>query len=220
MQNNHKHQKTIAHIINKINMITTSLRYASKCLPTKQMISLYYCQVYPHLIYAISIWGATGVHEYLKPLIRTQKKMLRIIANRPPRSHTKPLMDEFKILNLVDLYKQRVCLEMHPYIHPPDEEASRPEHQHRYTKVSEVHNYGTRYSKQNHFFIPARQRPNNQPAACAASPLTSKFMEVWHGLPQDLRDTKSFPIFKKHLQRHLLRAHSLRTHSYPPPHQT
>ena len=96
-----------------------SFRYANKLLSTKIMRELYYSHIYPHLILQISIWGTNNSNKtYIQPLIRTQKKILRLIKNLPPRSHTKPIMKELHILNIINLYTHRVCVEMHPFIHP------------------------------------------------------------------------------------------------------
>merc|ERR1711957_687451 len=119
-----------------------SLRRATQLLPRQDMIQLYYMHIYPHLI--ITIWGSTFT-THLDPIIKIQKKIIRIIMNRPPRSHTQPLMHQHKILNITNLYIQRVCLDMHRFIHP-QELKNRPEHDHTYTLVSDIHDHHTRYS--------------------------------------------------------------------------
>jgi len=42
--------------------------------------------------------------EYIQPLIRTQKKVVRLIKNLSPQTHTKPIMKQLKILNITSLY--------------------------------------------------------------------------------------------------------------------
>ena len=75
--------------------------------------------MYPHLIGDISIWGTDDSSKtYIQPLVRIQKKLIRIIENLPPRTHTKPIMQELSILSLYNLYTLRVCAEMHPHIYP------------------------------------------------------------------------------------------------------
>ena len=82
----------------------------------------YYSLAYPHLIGAITVWG-TDKHNStgLLPLIRMQKKLVRLIKNLPPRTHTKPLMQELRLLSIPNLYKLRVCTEMHEYTYQPTE---------------------------------------------------------------------------------------------------
>ena len=115
MQKDLKHTATITHIIKKLQPILHSFRYATKFLPTHTMLSLYYSQVFPHLIYGITLWGSDNPQKtYLQPLIRTQKKIIRLIQNVPPRTHTKPIMQKLQILNIPKLVVLRVCVEMHP----------------------------------------------------------------------------------------------------------
>ena len=51
------------------------------------------------------IWGSTNPQStYLHPLIRTQKKIIRLIANKPPRTHTAPIMQKYRLHSLTSLY--------------------------------------------------------------------------------------------------------------------
>ena len=110
------------------------------------MKQLYYTHVYPHLISNISIWGSQrNTKTYLQPLIKMQKKIIRLITNLPPKTHTAPLMKQLRILNLCNLYTLRVCVEMHPFIHPT-KHVNRPEHNHDYISTTDIHDYKTRYS--------------------------------------------------------------------------
>ncbi len=69
------------------------------------MIQLYYSHIYPHFIYSIAIWGSDDdTKTYLQPLTKMQKKIIRIIFNKRPRTHTKPLMNKHNIFNIINLY--------------------------------------------------------------------------------------------------------------------
>jgi hypothetical protein len=132
IQNKIKHDQTITNIIKKLQPVIQKLRYANKLLPTHMMRQQYYSQVYPHLIGSITVWGTSDKNKvYIQPLIRVQKKIIRIIKRQAPKSHTKPIMKELKILNLPNLYILRVCVEIHPYIHQTTQ-VNRPEHNHTY----------------------------------------------------------------------------------------
>ena len=57
-----------------------SLKYTNKLLPTQILRNQYFTHVYSHLIGNISIWGtADSKKTYIQPLIRTQKKIIRLI---------------------------------------------------------------------------------------------------------------------------------------------
>ena len=182
-----------------------SFKYANKLLPTQTMKQLYYIHIYPHLIGNISIWGTNNRQAtYMQPLIRAHKKVIRLMANKRPRTHTNPIMNKHQILNLSNLYTLRVCAEMHPFIHHK-KQLNRPEHDHVYTLTSQVHNHNTRYAAQHHQFI-AQQRHYSkvrQPTRTTEH-LPAKYAGVWNSIPSELRTVKLHKSFKKALTQHLL----------------
>jgi hypothetical protein len=165
------------------------------------MKQLYYTHAYPHLIGAITIWGTANIKKtYLQPLVRTQKKIIRLITNNPPRTHTKPLMHQLSILNLANLFILRVALELHPFVHPRDQK-NRPEHIHHPFPVQEVHGHRTRLSLQQQLYIPNRHSKNIAPTA---SYLQQTYQTIWNSLPETITMTTSLRTFKKLLREHLL----------------
>jgi hypothetical protein len=200
-----KHHKTITNIIKKLQGTIQNLRYANKLLPTKTMLNLYYQHAYPHLIGNITIWGTSDPNKtYIQPLIRIQKKIIRLIKNLPPRTHTKPLMTELKLLNLTNLYIHRTCVDTHPYIHQTDQR-NRPEHNNNYIKIAQIHDHQTRHSLQGHHYIPNHQkhaRHNNLKHKMEQS--TKEKTQIWNTLPQQLRHERSLQKFKTNLKEYLL----------------
>ena len=203
IQHNLHHAQTITNTIKKLYTHVQSLRRATQLLPRQDMIQLYYMHIYPHLIQGITIWGSTFT-THLDPIIKIQKKIIRIIMNRPPRSHTQPLMHQHKILNITNLYIQRVCLDMHRFIHP-QELKNRPEHDHTYTLVSDIHDHHTRYSHQQHRFMPHAPNPRSpaQPTHHIEH-LTALYTAVWNKLPQRLKTTANYNAFKLELKNYLV----------------
>ena len=51
----------------------------------------------------------------------SEKKLLRLVCNVPPRTHTAPLMEQLKILNIYNLYKYRTAIEVLKQIQIPRE---------------------------------------------------------------------------------------------------
>ena len=166
------------------------------------MIQLYYSQAFPHLLYGITIWGTNNYQAtYMHPIHKMQKKILRTIARLPPRTHTKPILTKYKILNIFNLYIQRVGLELHPYIHPT-KPTKRPAHQHIYTPLSNIHHHNTRAAHQNNHYIPHaynQQNQGNQPAH-----LTLQYTKIWNTLPTNLTNETNYTSFKNKLKEHLL----------------
>jgi hypothetical protein len=208
IQENMKQHKTVLNIIKKLQPTMHSFKYANRLLPTQTMKHLYYSHVYPHLITNISIWGTSNPKKsYMQPLIRTQKRIIRLITNNPPRTHTNPLMTRLKTLNITNLYILRVCVEIHPFIHSkPDQQLNRPEHNHSYTLASEVHDHQTRYALQDHQFIPQRKHysKTKQPTFTTEH-FEAEHLAIWNSLPADLRNTKSLYAFKTNTKHFLLR---------------
>ena len=201
MEDTLKHKQTVTNIVRKLQPLIQQLRYATKFLTTETMREQYYTHAYPHLIGSIAIWGTTNDKKtYMQPLIRTQKKLIRIIKNRPPRTHTKPIMKELNILNMTNLYILRVCLEMHPFIHDT-EHVNRPEHDHIYIYASQIHEHSTRYATQQHHYIPNSNtiRPTHE-----IEYLTRIYTAVWNELPLKLKLIRSRTELKTQLKQHLL----------------
>lgn len=71
------------------------------------LCTLYNSLILPYLQYCLIIWAST-YSSHLQPLFRLQKKALRIITHSPPRAHTFPLFNKFKILNIFNILKYQV----------------------------------------------------------------------------------------------------------------
>ena len=153
IQNDLKFHQNATNTIKKLQPHIHTFRYINKILPTYTMKQLYYSYIYPHLIYTLPIWGSAQSNKtYMQPLHRTHKKIIRLICNKPPQTHVKPLMKQLKILNIFNLYIYRTTIDMHPYIHPPKEALNRPAHNHQY--ITPIHSHPTSCSQKNILYIP------------------------------------------------------------------
>ena len=73
--------------------------------------TLYYSLIYPHLLYAIQVWGDT-FDCHLNKIIVLQKKAIRMMTLNDNISTTghlspSPLFKELQILTIGDIYKIR-----------------------------------------------------------------------------------------------------------------
>ena len=59
--------------------------------------------VYPYLTYCCQIWGATYIYN-IDRLHKPQKKAIRIICSENRFAHSGPLMKEFGVLNVKNIY--------------------------------------------------------------------------------------------------------------------
>ena len=88
------HIDKICKTISRNIGIITKLRYV---LPSANLIMLYSTLIIPYLNYGILAWG-NACTTLLNRLFLLQKKILRIIGNTGPRSHTNNLFSQNKIL--------------------------------------------------------------------------------------------------------------------------
>ena len=88
----------ITYIKNKISKSIGILTKIRRFLSKKTLRNLYFSFVYPYLTYCVEVWGNT--HDtYLNPLIKLQKKCIRIITFSHYLEHTPPLFKQLDILS-------------------------------------------------------------------------------------------------------------------------
>ena len=101
----------IAYVKNKISKSSGILSKARNYIDKKTLKQLYYSFVYPYLIYGIEIWGnASNIH--LDPIIKLQKRCVRIITFSNYLESTSPLFRTLEILNLKQIVIHRIMLMM------------------------------------------------------------------------------------------------------------
>ena len=106
----------ILYIKGKIARGVGILNKCRKYLNESTLLTLYYSFVYPYFNYCNSIWGNT-CQAYLDPLVKLQKRAIRIICNVDRRSHTEPLFKKLCILNLSKLFVYCTQLFMFKFHH-------------------------------------------------------------------------------------------------------
>ena len=97
----------ITFIKNKISKSIGIINKIRKFLDKNTLRNLYFTFIYPYLIYCIEIWGNTH-NTYLLPLIKLQKKCVRIITFSHYLEYTEPLFKQLDILN----FTQRISFIM------------------------------------------------------------------------------------------------------------
>lgn len=205
IQNTLKFDIHIAHIIQKLQPQIHTLRYINKVLPQNTLIRYYYSHIYPHLLYAITIWGNNNTSkQYLQPLHRTHKKIIRIIFKQSHRAHTTPLMHQHNILNIYNIYTLQTAMETHTFIHP-QKKLNRPHNNHNYIKTWDIHKHATRFSIHQSLHIPNplnySQTKQNKYTLEHSTHIAS---HIWNSLPATLRKETTRNIFKKNLKKYLL----------------
>ena len=101
----------ITYIKSKISKGLGILFKARKYLNRKCLLNLYYSFIYPYLTYCVEVWGNTP-DTHIDPLIKLQKKVIRIITFSPYLTHIEPLFKELNILPFPKVVIQRIALQM------------------------------------------------------------------------------------------------------------
>ena len=95
----------VKYIKGKISRGIAVLYKAKRILKESSLLTLYYAFIYPYFTYCtyITVWGNT-YPSVLDPLIKCQKRDVRIVKGAGKYDHTSPIFYNLKILNLRRLY--------------------------------------------------------------------------------------------------------------------
>jgi len=77
--------------------------------------SIYFAFVHPHLLYGIEMYANTGP-THLNKLETLNKKLLRILQNKPYNYPTRDLYVEYNTLSIPDLHKCQILLLVHIFM--------------------------------------------------------------------------------------------------------
>ena len=86
----------------------------AKNINLSPLVTLYHSCIYPYLTYCLEVWGGAG-DVYLLSLFKLQTRVVRIMKSFPHRAHTEPIFLDLKLLNIYQLYKQKILLLMFKY---------------------------------------------------------------------------------------------------------
>ena len=92
----------ISYVQNKIKTSLYAINCIKKFLPEESLKMLYNSFIHSHLTYCLPVWSC-GLESSLTPLLKTQKKCIRIITNSNYNAHTAPLFKKLGILPLNEL---------------------------------------------------------------------------------------------------------------------
>ena len=157
--------------------------------------NLYFTFVYPYLIYCVEVWG-NACDTHLDPIIKIQKKCVRVITFSHYLEPTESLFKDLKILAFKKLVIQRILLMMfkHNFGIVPKPISS------LFTKKSEIHNYNTRHSSSLH--------PAIGKSEATYRTFTYHAILIWNYLSKLICTNATLDCFKKrslvYLQTHLI----------------
>ena len=100
----------IAHVRAKTAKALACISTSQKSLTREVKKMLYKSLVESHLNYALSVWGGAA-DSLLDPIIKLQKKAIRLCTQSKYNAHTTPLFGRISALKFKDLYQLR-CAEV------------------------------------------------------------------------------------------------------------
>ena len=133
----------IKYIKGKVSRGIGILYKAKRILKETTLLTLYYAFVYPYFTYCVTVWGNT-YSTVLWPLVKCQKRAMRIVNGAGKYDHTYPIFQNLKVLNLPRLYIYFVQIFLYKY-----HQQKLPEFfEDFFTVADTIHEHDTRQSKQ------------------------------------------------------------------------
>lgn len=132
----------IASLCNKVRRIVYCFHVLKRILSLNLIKNVYYALVQSLLSYGILVWGGTN-KTLINNLAILQKRIIKIILNKPYTYSTEMLYKEFNVMNITELY----ALEILKYYYKNKHHFNSPDH---------IHN--TRFKTQLHAMIPKKNK--------------------------------------------------------------
>ena len=147
--------------------------------------ALYYAMIYPHLIFAIELYGSATVNN-LHKLQMLQNKFLRILQMQGIRCPTNRLYEAYDTFKIRDLHEINILGITHKIIYHPSE---LPKIYQNYLLFNnDIHDHDTRY-KTNIFSHHIRTK-------MGAKDFKFKSRQLWNVLPVEIRESDNSNQFK------------------------
>ena len=171
----------------------------------KTMRTLYYSLAYPHLIYAIEIWGSADI-THLNRLLMLQKRILRLITFSDKRREdfslpsTDPLFRKMEIHKIHDVFKLKVS----KFIFNCLNKTNPVQFHNWYLLTSQVHLHNTRSKYvdiDNAISTRTLFIPTARTTYYGLKSLKVQGTKIWNQLPATLRIYDSFYSFNKEIKR-------------------
>ena len=184
-------QSHIAYIKGKISRTLGILYKAKKLFDHTILLMLYNSFINPLFAYCICVWG-NAPESYLDPLIKLQKRAIRVIAGVKKLAHTAPLFKKLKVMNLKNIYIYNTILIMYKF-----HQDKLPSIFHSmFIRNNEIHSYNTRRHAQLHVLQKTSTR----------SALNFKFcgVRIYNFFESRLNFDAKLSSFKKNVKKYIL----------------
>ena len=164
-------------------------------LPMKCRTILYDAFIFSRLNYGVELYANNNTQGQLNTLMITQNKILKILQFKKRNAKTNELYKEFQVLKLQDLHIFNTCCLVHKVIN--NREILPQAINTLFTQNRQVHDHDTRQKEELHPHIINTK-------SFGAKTISHQGRIFWNQLPQNIKDEKSFKVFKQKLKAHLL----------------
>ena len=152
---------------------------------------LYKCFIQPHILYGIEVWGST-YKSHLNCILLSQKMAMRAITFSSIRTHSSPLFQQLKVLDVIKLHQFSVLTFMYDLCN-----GTIPHTLSDYCQILQ-HPHATRSKGKSMLHLPKCKSTQGQ---FSISFLGVKF---WNSLPLAIREKSTRSTFRRYLANHLL----------------
>ena len=160
-------------------------------VPQYILMLLYKCFIQPHILYGIEVWGST-YKSHLNCILLSQKMAMRAITFSSIRTHSSPLFQQLKVLDVIKLHQFSVLTFMYDLCN-----GTIPHTLSDYCQILQ-HPHATRSKGKSMLHLPKCKSTQGQ---FSISFLGVKF---WNSLPLAIREKSTRSTFRRHLANHLL----------------
>ena len=154
-------------------------------------MNVYNATFLPHLNYCNIIWGSANMSA-LDPLIKLQKKAIRLVNNSHYIEHTAPIFLSLKVLTINQVFKLNCLVFMFKCLKTD----KFPEFKKRLIKNSNIHFHNTR--KNNHY-----RPPRERLEMCKRSYFVQSIL-MWNSIDASIQISSTISIFKQNVKKLLL----------------
>ena len=176
------HIRNISKKLSKLNGVFYLVRHL---LTLETLKYLYITLINPHLTYCNIIWGSTYKSQ-LRPLVISQKRIIRTITFNNRHAHTDPLFSSLKLMNLKQInilcVSQFVFKTINEVIHSNV----------KFTFVSNIFEGNLR--------DPLRLRSPLLSSTQHRQSIVSHGCTIWNKLNSEIRSTESLVVFKRKIK--------------------
>jgi hypothetical protein len=148
----------------------------SQLLPKEQLITMYYSFINSQILYGLEFYGHSTNYNLNKIFI-LQKRYIRIIHRVPRLTHTLPLFEQSRILNVYKLFKLKLSVHGFKLFNQLSDSSSTPAHQTRTAHLN--------------IQMPSYKNTYQQKTSTYSS------SQTWNSLPPELRSVETLAGFRR-----------------------